>query len=321
MDIRAGASWSSPEQFVLLANGTILFVATTSAGAEVMRTDGTAACTALVGEIVPGTQGGQIEDMTAVGNLAYFTAITATSGRELWVTDGTTLTQVRDIYPGAPSGVLVGTLRARTGSNEVVFGASDGNDGLQIWGSDGTFAGTHQVGKIGPWSGSGAVDLGDFTTINGDTWFACDDGILGREPWIITLNGPVAAVTTYGTGCGPVGGLVPSISGVGLPQLGNSGFAIAMSNGLPFSVGLVAAGFAPTNIQVGYCRILVAPPIVILPTALLDATGATSTPVPIPSTPALAGAMLYGQYLAIDPNGRFYGFGSLSNGIAMLLGN
>ncbi|MEO6594950.1 MAG: hypothetical protein ABIP94_09390 [Planctomycetota bacterium] len=40
-----------------------------------------------------------------------------------------------------------------------------------------------------------------------------------------------------------------------------------------------------------------------------------------PNSAMLAGAVLYGQYLVIDPNGQFLAFASLSNGIAALIGN
>jgi ELWxxDGT repeat protein len=321
-NLATGAGSSMPEQLVRLANGTILFVGTvTGAGAELCRTDGTALGTTLVAQIVPGTQGSSIENLTAVGNLAFFTADDGVSGRELWVSDGLTVTQVRDIYPGAPSGVLSGTLRARASVNGVVFAGSDGNDGLQIWVSDGTAVGTTQVGKVGPWAGSGAVDIGDFVESGGDTWFWCDDGITGREPWRITIAGVVAAVTTFGLGCGGSGNLLPAIGATGVPQLGNAGFAIRVQNGLPGSLGVLAIGSAPTLLQIGNCRVLVTPPWTTLPPVFLDGAGAGAAPLPVPATPTLAGVSLHGQYLVLDPAGQFLSFASLSNALTMLLGN
>ena len=231
------------------------------------------------------------------------------------------MTQVRDVYPGAPSGVLSGTLRARASANGVVFAGSDGDDGLQIWVSNGTAVGTTQVGKIGPWAGSGAVDMGEFVDAGGDTWFWCDDGITGKEPWRITIAGVVAAVTTFGIGCGGAGNLVPAIGAVGVPQLGNAGFAIRVQNGLPTSLGVVVIGAAPTLLQIGTCRVLVAPPWTTLPPVFLDAAGAGAAPLPVPATPTLAGVSLHGQYLVLDPAGQFLSFASLSNALTMLLGN
>jgi ELWxxDGT repeat protein len=317
-----GAASSQPQQLVRLANGTVLFVGTvTGAGAELCRTDGTAAGTTLVGQIAPGSQGAAIESLVAVGNLAFFTADDGSTGRELWVSDGLTVTQVRDIYPGAPNGVPSGTLRARASQNGVVFAASDGNDGLQIWVSDGSPLGTTQVGKIGPWAGSGAVDMGDFVESGSDTFFWCDDGITGKELWRISIQGVIAATQTYGLGCAGTQNRVPAIGAVGVPQLGNAGFGIRVTNGLPASIGVVAVGPAPTLLQVGSCRLLVSPPWSTLAPTFLDALGAGVTALPIPTTATLAGLQLYGQYLVLDPNGLFLNFASLSNALSVLLGN
>jgi ELWxxDGT repeat protein len=217
--------------------------------------------------------------------------------------------------------VLVGSLRARPAQDQVVFAGSDGSDGLQVWLSDGTAIGTTQVGKIGPWAGVGAVSIGAFTAIGDDVWFACDEGITGIEPWLISITGPVAATTTYGAGCAPGGSPVPQIGAAGLPQLGNTGFAVTVANGPPLSVAVLVAGTAPTGIPLGSCQVLVAPPWVLLPTVFLDGFGAGATPLPIPSTTSLAGALLYGQYLVITGGGPFLGFASLSGGLSMLVGS
>jgi ELWxxDGT repeat protein len=320
VDLVAGGGSSSPAQTVRLANGTLLFVASGPSSGELYRSNGTSAGTALVGEIVVGVGNGQIQDLIAVGNQAFFTADDGSSGRELWVTDGLSLQLVEDVHAGPPNGVLAGTLRAKD-SGRVVFAGSDGGDGLQVWISDGTALGTVQAGKLGPWAGSGAVELGEFTTIAGDTWFWADEGITGREPWRISINGALAGTATYGLGCGGTGGAVPQIGAFGQPQLGNAGFQITVVNGLPLSAGVVVAATAPTNIPVGACRVLVAPPWITLPAAFLGPTGAGSTPLPIPNDPALAGALFFGQYLVLDPLGQFLAFASLSNGLSMQLGN
>ena len=174
---------------------------------------------------------------------------------------------------------------------------------------------------MSPWAGSGAIELGEFTTLGGDTWFWADEGITGREPWRISIQGVLAGTATYGLGCAGTAGAVPQIGAVGLPQLGNAGFAITVGNGLPLTAGIVVAGTAPTNIPIGACRVLVAPPWVTLPTVFLGPNGAASTPLPIPADPTLAGTLLYGQYLVLDPAGQFLAFASLSNGLSLLLGN
>ncbi|HEX5052435.1 MAG TPA: ELWxxDGT repeat protein [Planctomycetota bacterium] len=319
-DLAPGSATSNPGRPVQLANGTVIFTASVPGlGVRLHRTDGTAAGTVALPPI--GTGNPLIMDLVAVGNLAFCSANDQVHGRELWVTDGFTVSLVADVYPGAPDGVLAGTLAARPAQGQVVFAGSDGSAGLQVWVSDGTAPGTTQVGKIGPWAGVGAVELSAFRAIGNEVWFLCDDGISGREPWVISITGPIAATSSYGTGCAASGSAVPQISGVGLPTIGNTGFGIAVGSGPPLSVAVLAAGFAATNIPLGTCHVLVLPPIVLLPTVFLDPTGAGATPLSIPNDPSLAGTLLYGQYLVIDATGPFLGFASLSDGLAMLIGN
>lgn len=138
---------------------------------------------------------------------------------------------------------------------------------------------------------------------------------------VATLHVGSANVTTYGAGCAGITGVAPSVFGVGLPILGNYGFAIGITDGLPFSVGLIAASFAPANFPFGPCTILVAGPIVTLPTIFFDGTGTGTAPLAIPGDPSLVGTIVYGQGIALEPSGPFLGFSTLSNAISVELGN
>lgn len=138
------------------------------------------------------------------------------------------------------------------------------------------------------------------------------------DNWRVNDSLP-ATVQTYGAGCPGTGGTAPAIGATGLPQIGNVGFAITVQNGLPTSIGLVAAGSAAASIPFGACTVLVAPPWVTAAVAL-DVAGAGSAPLPIPNIPSLHGAQLYAQCLVVDPNGAFLNFASLSNGLSMVVG-
>jgi ELWxxDGT repeat protein len=71
-------------------NGTLLFTVGSDNynGAELWKSDGTAAGTVMVKDIFPGTTGSLPLHLTPVGNKVYFNADDGT-GRKLWVTDGT----------------------------------------------------------------------------------------------------------------------------------------------------------------------------------------------------------------------------------------
>ncbi|MBM4059942.1 MAG: hypothetical protein FJ265_02450 [Planctomycetes bacterium] len=322
-DLNPGAGGSSPEQLVRLQNGTVLFVAWLSgAGYEILRTNGTAAGTVLVGEVIPGGGSATIQELVAVGNRAFFAVDDGVTGRELWTTDGASVTRVRDLYPGPANGVVAGTLRARPNSNTVIFAGSDGVDGLQIWTSDGTAANTRMAGKIGPWAGSGAVELGGFVEAGNDTWFVCDDGVTGKEPWRISSSGVVATTSIYGSGCYGTGFIVPAISAIGLPQLGNSSFGFGLANAAQNAFAALNVSFTASNIYIyGSCRLLLGQPVITCPGTLTSGTGTAAFPLAIPNNPSFAGVTLNGQWLVFDPNGSLFGFASLSNGLNVVMGN
>jgi ELWxxDGT repeat protein len=64
--------------------------------------------------------------------MLFFAAFDATSGQELWSSDGTATgtTQVKDIYPGADGSYpyeLIGV------GNNLFFKANDGTNGAELW--------------------------------------------------------------------------------------------------------------------------------------------------------------------------------------------
>lgn len=310
-------------QLVALANGVLVFVQNSlsgSSGPEPFRYDGATSGPVLIGELRPGAAHGGIADMTAIGNLAFFTGSDGVHGRELWVTDGYALAMVRDLYPGAADGVIAGTVSHLPGTNLAIFAGSDGADGLQVFVSDGTAAGTTQIGKIGLRAGIGAVELAEFTLVQGAVWFRGDDGLTGSEPWRIDLRGVVAATGTNGTGCAGTGGRVPVLDAAGQPRLGNAAFGFQLGNAPPSTFSAVLISAVPSNVLIGTCRLRLAQPILQLPGVLTGATGTAFTPLPIPAVPSYAGLRLYAQAFVVDPQGSLLGIGSLSNGLWALLG-
>ena len=85
-----------------------------SSGRELWKTDGTAAGTVRVADIIPGQDGSWPSHLTSVGSTLFFFADDGTSGRELWKSDGTAAgtVLVADIRPGGSSGSYPNDLTA-----------------------------------------------------------------------------------------------------------------------------------------------------------------------------------------------------------------
>ena len=107
------------------------------------------------------------------GYKVFFTAQDATSGEELWVSDGTVAgtKMVKDIFPGPTSSGVAWMQRF---NNKVVFQAqSDVDTGTELWISDGTEAGTYMVMDIHIF---GSSNPSGFTQINENQFiFAAKD--------------------------------------------------------------------------------------------------------------------------------------------------
>ncbi|HEU4737209.1 MAG TPA: hypothetical protein VFS48_09330, partial [Solirubrobacterales bacterium] len=109
----------------------------------------------LVADINPGTpSSGPGSAFFELGASALFFATDGQHGSEPWRTDGTAAgtSLVRDIRPGSGSsddGLVFGSEFVRLGEL-ALFQAGEGADGVELWASDGTAAGTTLVKDITP---------------------------------------------------------------------------------------------------------------------------------------------------------------------------
>src|SRR5262245_1859543 len=190
-DVHTGASSGSPVS-LFASGGTTYFRGSTElTGLELWKTDGTPAGTVLVEDIWPGMGSSYHEllgnSFVDVEGTTFFVAADATSGWELWKTDGTAAgtVRVKDIWPGtSPSNpqhmVDVG--------GTLFFSAVNDATGVRhLWKSDGTEAGTVLVKNLNSTLSSGPFPFpvsifGSPIGFEGHYYFGgWDSG--GWEPW------------------------------------------------------------------------------------------------------------------------------------------
>src|SRR5690606_6542688 len=128
-------------------------------GTELWRSDGTEAGTVMLNDFSAGVDSSGFAFLTPVGDKLYFQLETPSYGRELAVADAQGARIVRDLVYGTRSSgprdlVAVG--------DQVAFKANN-SDGLSIWISDGTPAGTRALTEMEPlmWSHSPLVSIGN----------------------------------------------------------------------------------------------------------------------------------------------------------------
>jgi ELWxxDGT repeat protein len=180
--------------FHVQSGNKIFFTRTTpDLGSELWVTDGTAAGTSLVKDIVPGTGGSEPSNFVSTKIAgqpgAYFSARTEASGRELWVTDGTELGtfMLKDIYPGNSSSVSSDIsegypIVSVPESPYVFFAADNGVNGTEFWVSDGTPAGTKLAADIRPGaSSSNPRDFKFFPGYPSGVFFSASTAAAGEE--------------------------------------------------------------------------------------------------------------------------------------------
>ena len=116
-----------------------------------------------------------LPEFVEAAGIVYFFQDDGVHGRELWRSDGTALGTylVRDVCPGQCGAEPWPEHDAIAAAGGIVFFAgNDGVHGTELWVSDGTALGTHEVADIRP--GKLSSVPGKFLVASGQLFFAAE---------------------------------------------------------------------------------------------------------------------------------------------------
>jgi ELWxxDGT repeat protein len=160
-----------------LADGSVLFPANDGVhGREFWVSDGTAAGTHMLRDVLPGAKGAfdvGLPYLTAFAGRAFFVTGDVTHGAELWSTDGTDggTSLFADLELGS-NGSYPSNLTLAGG--KLYFLTTQG----PLWMTDGTPAGTHAIGT------DRHLTASTLTAVDDKVYFAGSDPLTGGEPWV-----------------------------------------------------------------------------------------------------------------------------------------
>ena len=182
-DIEPLAGSSSPAKFCVNGSNIYFTASTSTYGLEPWISDGTAAGTHLLADMNTGTSGVTITDFRPLGANTLIAALFGPVSHEWYVTNGTSVSLVKDINPNPYYSGLSGQIGYEFGGF-IYFGANAGTgQGTELWRTDGTLAGTTMVKDM--WSGGGNGYPYNFSknSLNGFMYFAANNGTDGVEVW------------------------------------------------------------------------------------------------------------------------------------------
>ncbi|HAS44242.1 MAG TPA: hypothetical protein DCS93_27435 [Microscillaceae bacterium] len=214
VDLNPGSGSSNPSNFVAI-NSTFYFSATNgTSGTELWKSNATISGTVMVKDIFPGSFGSSPENITKVrvgfsASEIYFTALTATNGRELWKSDGTDAgtVLVKDLNPSpsANASKISELVAVPTTVNQdaLFFSAFDGdnNVGTELWAVAPFTCPTATIAYASSTlcknAGTATVNLisSDGTDLTGGTYTATGGLPINSATGEITLNSGLASGT------------------------------------------------------------------------------------------------------------------------------
>lgn len=290
-------AWTAVDNYSVLWGTRYVFAATVpGAGGELVFSDGTAGGTQVL-DVVPGPTGSGARLAVPLRDRVVFWAATGGLGAEPHASDGTLVGTVRlaDLEPGTGSSVFAGF--TPIGERRAVLAVQTTALGKEPWLTDGTPAGTTLLADLQPGPGSSLITPGGFLGnvgefAGGKLVFMADDGVHGREPWVLPVPGSRQVLQRYSTRRFEVGD----------PVLGSSvamgARYLAPGDLGTITIGLPTAGFLPIAkhrcVHVDPLRSFLAAMVVASP------TGEWNGAVVLPNQPSLIGLDLVIQALFVD---------------------
>jgi ELWxxDGT repeat protein len=213
-DFIAGTKSSAPADFIQY-KGDLYFTDSSSSGREIYKLSGTNGTISILKDINPGIPGAfdrNSADFQISNGLLYFVADNGTSGKELWVSNGTSsgTKLLKDISVGNAS---TSFFQFITFGNQLIFTVVTATYSMDLWKTDGTNTSLIHSFNV-PSFAYGAFGLMVF---NKKIYFAGTDVAHGTELW-----------STDGNSASMVADIFPgSSSGIpnsSTPQLFNSVF-------------------------------------------------------------------------------------------------
>jgi ELWxxDGT repeat protein len=250
-DVIPGGGSSSPAR--LTSVGTRLFFEADDgvSGAELWVADTVAGGAQLVKNIHPAS-GASLSSLTAGNGVLFFAADDGSHGLELWKSDGTAngTVLVKDLNPGAGSGLEGGSAFTFLSPEGVLlFSATEGTAGFELWKSDGGAMGTGRVADI--FGGTSSSAPTGWLRLGDTVLFSAEDAA-GRELWSVPVAAVAAPTIQCGTdvtveATGPTGAVATYTAAIATDGSGAPTITYSKDSGATFPLGETTVTATATN--------------------------------------------------------------------------
>jgi RHS repeat-associated protein len=184
-NINPGAGNAAPAS--LYADGNYVYFSATSAtgGAEPYRLDTTTGVVTNLADVNAGAGSSSPGNFVRSGNKVFFIADNGSSGRELYAYDLSSgaVQLVKDVASGSVGGLSEQSARMVDVNGTLFFFGYDASNGLELWKSDGTTAGTTIVRNLAPGGQWSPLRYNDqqLIVVGSNVYFSATNGSTGVE--------------------------------------------------------------------------------------------------------------------------------------------